>query len=90
MPAAVPSINFLSGGQTPSEATANLDAISRTGSQPWQLSFSYGRALQEPALRAWKGQAANERASRDALLKRARLNSAACEGRFSEAMEAAQ
>lgn len=90
VPAAVPSINFLSGGQTPSEATANLDAINRTGSQPWQLSFSYGRALQEPALQAWKGQAANERASRDALLKRARLNGAACDGRYNAAMEAAE
>jgi fructose-bisphosphate aldolase class I len=90
VPAAVPSINFLSGGQTPAEATANLDAINRTGSQPWLLSFSYGRALQEPALQAWKGQGANARASRDALLNRARLNSAACEGRFSAAMEAAE
>lgn len=90
VPAAVPSINFLSGGQTPSEATANLDAINRTGSQPWLLSFSYGRALQEPALQAWKGQGANARASQDALLNRARLNSAACEGSFSAAMEAAE
>ena len=52
VPAAVPSINFLSGGQTPEEATANLDAINRLDPQPWPLSFSYGRALQEPALRA--------------------------------------
>jgi len=90
VPAAVPSINFLSGGQTPAEATANLDALNRTGSQPWQLSFSYGRALQEPALQAWKGQAANARASQGALLKRARLKGAACEGRVSAAMEAAE
>jgi fructose-bisphosphate aldolase class I len=55
VPAAVPSINFLSGGQTPVEATANLDAINRTGVQPWLLSFSYGRALQEPSLQAWNG-----------------------------------
>ena len=89
VPAAVASINFLSGGQTPEEATANLDAINRLGPQPWPLSFSYGRALQEPALRAWQGHAANAPASQDALLKRARLNSAACEGRYSAALEAA-
>jgi fructose-bisphosphate aldolase class I len=89
VPAALPSVNFLSGGQTPEEATANLDAINRQGAQPWLLSFSYGRALQEPALQAWMGQAANLRASQDALLKRARLNSAACLGRYSAALEAA-
>lgn len=89
VPAAVPSINFLSGGQTPEEATANLDAINRLGPQPWPLSFSYGRALQEPALRAWQGHAANLAASQDALLQRARLNSAVCQGRYSAAMEAA-
>jgi fructose-bisphosphate aldolase class I len=88
VPAAVPSVNFLSGGQTPEEATVNLDAMNRLGPQPWQLSFSYGRALQEPALQAWKGQAANVRTSQDALLERARLNSAACQGRYTAAMEA--
>ena len=90
VPAAVPSVNFLSGGQTPAEATANLDAMNRRGPQPWQLSFSYGRALQEPALQAWKGQAANVRTSQDALLERARLNSAACQGQYTAAMEAAE
>lgn len=89
VPAAVPSINFLSGGQTPEEATANLDAMNLLGPQPWQLSFSYGRALQEPALQAWKGQAAHARNGQDALLKRARLNGAACRGQYSAAMEAA-
>ena len=89
VPAAVPSINFLSGGQTPVEATANLDAMNRRGPQPWQLSFSYGRALQEPALQAWKGQAARLRSSQDALLQRARVNSAACQAQYSPAMEAA-
>ncbi len=89
VPAAVPSVNFLSGGQTPEEATANLDAMNRLGPQPWQLSFSYGRALQEPALQAWQGQAAHARDSQQALLKRARLNSAACQGRYSAPMEAA-
>jgi len=87
VPAAVPSINFLSGGQTPAEATANLDAINRQGPQPWLLSFSYGRALQDPAQKAWAGNAANAAACQQALLKRARLNGAACGGRYSAAME---
>jgi fructose-bisphosphate aldolase class I len=87
VPAAVPSINFLSGGQTPAEATANLDAMNRTGPQPWLLSFSYGRALQEPALLAWKGQAAHAAESQRALLERARLNGAACAGIYSAEME---
>ena len=87
VPAAVPGIFFLSGGQTPAEASAHLDAINRLGPQPWALSFSYGRALQDPVLRAWKGQAANARSAQDALLERARLNSAAREGRYDSAME---
>jgi fructose-bisphosphate aldolase class I len=89
VPAAVPSINFLSGGQTPAEATANLDAMNRIGVQPWHLSFSYGRALQEPALQAWQGLRANAARSQAALLERARLNGAACEGRYSVQMEGA-
>ena len=89
VPAAVPGIFFLSGGQTPIQATAHLDAMNRLGPQPWVLSFSYGRALQEPALQAWKGQAVNVRSAQDALLERARLNSAAREGRYDAAMEAA-
>ena len=87
--AAVPCIFFLSGGQTPMKATARLDAINRLGPQPWVLSFSYGRALHEPALQAWKGQAVNMRNAQDALLERARLNRAAREGRYTAAMEAA-
>lgn len=87
--AAVPSIDFLSDGQTPEEGTVNLDAISRLDPPPWPLSFSRGRTLQGPALRAWQGPAANLPASQDALLKRARLNSAACQGRYTAAMEAA-
>ena len=89
VPAAVPGIFFLSGGQTPAEASAHLDAINRLGPQPWALSFSYGRALQDPVLHAWKGQAANARSAQDALLERARLNSAAREGRYDSAMEVA-
>ena len=84
-----PSVNFFSGGQTPEEATANLDAMNRLAPQPWQLSFSYGRALQEPALRAWQGQAAHARSSQDSLLERARLNSATCQAQYTAAMEAA-
>ena len=87
VPAAVPSINFLSGGQSPAEATANLDALNRRGPQPWHLSFSYGRALQEPALQAWQGLPANVRQAQEALLKRARLNGAASAGAYSADME---
>jgi fructose-bisphosphate aldolase class I len=89
VPAAVPGIFFLSGGQTPVEATVHLDAINRLGPQPWSLSFSYGRALQEPALKAWRGRRDNVRAAQDALLKRARLNGAARDGRYEERMESA-
>ena len=75
VPAAVPSINFLSGGQSDEEATANLNALNaHAEKQPWQLSFSYGRALQAAALKAWHGEAANLAAAQQALFKRARLN----------------
>lgn len=90
VPAAVPGIFFLSGGQTPQQATANLDAINRAGAQPWVLSFSYGRALQEPVLQAWHGQAAKIGPAQKALLLRARLNGAARDGRYSVAMEAGE
>lgn len=89
VPAAVPGINFLSGGQSDEAATANLNAMNAyPQAQPWQLSFSYGRALQAPALKAWRGVAANREAAQQALLKRARLNSAARQGKYSAAMEA--
>jgi len=88
VPAAVPSINFLSGGQGPEEATANLNAINQQDMDaPWHLTISYGRALQEPALKAWKGKAENIQAAQQALLKRARLNSAAQLGRYNTDME---
>ncbi|WED43414.1 class I fructose-bisphosphate aldolase [Legionella cardiaca] len=87
VPAAVPTINFLSGGQSPQQATANLNAINSTGYQPWNLSFSYGRALQEDCLQIWKGSKANVSAAQSALLKRARLNSAACFGEYQADME---
>ena len=87
VPAAVPSINFLSGGQTPEEATVNLDALNRMPEQPWELSFSYGRALQQPALKAWQGEPTNADATQAALYKRAWLNGAARRGSYTPAME---
>jgi fructose-bisphosphate aldolase class I len=88
VPAAVPSINFLSGGQTPEEATANLNAMNALyPDAPWELSFSYGRALQEPALKAWQGKAENGDATQQALHQRALLNGTARNGEYSPAME---
>jgi len=88
VPPAVGGIFFLSGGQTPTEATANLDAMHRLGALPWPLSYSYGRALQEPVLEAWKGQPDQVSLAQQALVKRARLNSAARAGRYDASMEA--
>ena len=83
VPAAMPGITFLSGGQTEVEATVNLNAMNaKFGPNPWKLSFSYGRALQASALKAWGGKAENEAAARNALLQRARLNSEACAGTY--------
>ena len=87
VPAAVPSINFLSGGLSPQQATAYLNAMNELAGQPWELSFSYGRALQEPALAAWKGNTNNAEQTQAALLDRARLNGAARYGKYTEAME---
>lgn len=87
VPAAVPTINFLSGGQSSPQATENLNAINLVGDQPWLLSFSYGRALQEDCLKAWKGQASNVSDAQAALLKRAKLNSLACFGEYQSSME---
>jgi fructose-bisphosphate aldolase class I len=87
VPPAVPGIFFLSGGQMPAEATANLDAMNRLGALPWPLSFSYGRALQEPVLEAWRGRPEQVAQAQAALLKRSRLNSAACRGEYDAAME---
>lgn len=80
VPAAVPGIVFLSGGQGDEEATANLDAMNKLGAHPWQLSFSYGRALQHAALGAWKGDDANAAAGQKAFLHRARMNGLARHG----------
>ncbi len=86
VPAAVPSINFLSGGQSPEEATINLNTINQIGG-PWQLSLSYGRALQQPVLEAWQGKIENVEAAEVALLKRARLNSLARQGHYKPNLE---
>jgi fructose-bisphosphate aldolase class I len=87
VPAAVPGIVFLSGGQSDEQATANLNAMNKTGPHPWELSFSYGRALQAPALKAWRGEEANLAAGQEAFARRARLNGAARSGSYTPEME---
>lgn len=87
VPAAVPGIAFLSGGQGDALATAHLDAMNRLGGSPWTLSFSYGRALQQAALKTWKGQAANVAAAQAAFLHRARLNGLAAMGQYQAGLE---
>ena len=88
VPAAVPGIVFLSGGQSNEKATAHLSAMNALGeTHPWQLSFSYGRALQDPPLRTWRGERANVRKAQDAFHHRARLNGAARYGKYTDAME---
>ncbi len=88
VPAAVPGIYFLSGGQSPEEATANLNAMNAQFPQlPWQLSFSYGRALQDPVIKAWAGRKENGIAAQQAYCRRARMNGLARSGKWSAAME---
>ena len=87
MPAAVPGIAFLSGGQSDELATAHLDALNKLTGGPWTLSFSYGRALQAAPLKAWKGGAANVAAAQAAFLHRARMNSLAATGKYSVELE---
>jgi fructose-bisphosphate aldolase class I len=89
VPAAVPGVVFLSGGQSAEEATAHLNAMNAMGKLPWELSFSYGRALQAPALDAWHGKSENVKAAQQAYHHRAKLNSAARSGKYSKKMEAA-
>ena len=90
VPAAVPSINFLSGGQAPEEATANLNAMNvKYPKAPWVLSFSYARALQDPAMRAWGGHKENVAAAQAAFYQRVKMNSLARSGKWSQAMERA-
>ena len=87
VPAAVPGLVFLSGGQSDQQATSRLDALNRVGQAPWQLSFSFGRALQGPVLRTWAGDDANHAAAQTALLTRARLNAAARRGAYRPDLE---
>jgi len=89
VPGAVAGVVFLSGGQSDELATAHLNAMNKqyAGRLPWPLSFSYGRALQQPSLKAWKGAAANVAAGQAALLHRSRLNGLACAGRYSADLE---
>ncbi len=87
VPAAVPGIVFLSGGQTNEEATAHLNAMNVLDEHPWQLSFSYGRALQEPPLTAWRGETSRVKQAQNAFHHRARLNGAARHGKYTESME---
>jgi len=89
VPAAVPGIVFLSGGQSPEEATANLNAMNAMGNSPWQLSFSYGRALQEPSLAAWAGKPVNVTVAQRLFFHRANCNSAARNASYTSRMEAA-
>ena len=88
VPAEVPGVMFLSGGQSEQEATAHLNAMNAIGGGPWELSFSYGRALQQSALYAWGGDSANCTVAQAAFLHRARLNGAARYGRYATEMEA--
>jgi fructose-bisphosphate aldolase class I len=90
VPAAVPGIVFLSGGQSDELATAHLNEMNKLGGGPWQLSFSYGRALQAPALKAWGGKAQNVAAGQRAYYHRAKCNGAARYGRYTAAMEQAR
>ena len=87
VPAEVPGIVFLSGGMTDEEATSRLNAINALGEAPWEISFSYGRALQQAPLKAWSGDAANVEAAQAALAHRARMNGLARSGEWSASLE---
>lgn len=87
VPAAVPTINFLSGGQTSEQATAHLNAMNQLGPLPWNLSFSYARALQDNCMKTWVGLAKNIKTAEAAFYKRAKLNSMASMGTYVESME---
>ena len=89
VPAAIPGIVFLSGGQSDEDATAHLNAMNALGPHPWELSFSYGRALQAPALKAWEGKPENVEAAQRAYYHRAKLNGAARTGMYAPEMETA-
>lgn len=87
VPAAVPTINFLSGGQTCEQATANLQAMNALGNIPWNLSYSYARALQDYPMKIWKGENKNVKTAQDTFLMRAKLNSLAATAKYAASME---
>jgi len=87
VPAAVPGIAFLSGGQSDEEATAHLDAMNRIGNLPWKLTFSYGRALQAAPQKAWSGKSENVAAAQRAFTHRAMMNSLAAKGQWKQDLE---
>jgi len=87
VPSAVPGIVFLSGGQTAGQATEHLSAMNALGKHPWELSFSYGRALQDPVLKAWRGNPSNVALAQGSFYHRARCNGAARHGRYTKEME---
>lgn len=89
VPAEVPGIVFLSGGMSDEQATSRLNEMNRVGGFPWELSFSYGRALQAPSLKAWKGDPANVEAGQRALAHRAKMNGLARSGSYDASMESA-
>jgi fructose-bisphosphate aldolase class I len=88
VPPAVPGIAFLSGGQSSTEATLHLSLMNKLGPLPWALTFSYGRALQDTAIRAWGGLPANFAAGQKEFARRAKLNGLASTGRYAADMEA--
>ncbi|MFT7879516.1 MAG: class I fructose-bisphosphate aldolase [Sulfurimonas sp.] len=90
VPAAVPGLIFLSGGQSAEDATAHLNAMNMIGPHPWEVSFSYGRALQAPVLAAWEGKESNVDAAHKMLLKRCMLNGYARDGKYKQGMETAE
>ncbi len=89
VPAAVPGVAFLSGGQSSELASARLNAMNQRfkSRAPWELAFSFARAIQQPAMQIWAGQDSNAAAAQQALLHRARLNKAARRGEYTAAME---
>ncbi len=87
VPAAVPGITFLSGGQSDEDATAHLDAMNKMGPLPWKLTFSYGRALQAPVQKTWAGKSANVAAAQRAFTHRAEMNSLAALGKWKKDLE---
>jgi fructose-bisphosphate aldolase class I len=87
VPPAVPGIAFLSGGQSPTEATLHLSLMNKLGPLPWALTFSYGRALQDSTLKTWGGAATSFAAAQKEFIKRAKLNGLATTGRYSAELE---